>query len=186
MVRSLTTWLPLIGLLFNGGCIIPPTRQVNTTPLFVPGPVSDMAWERTVKVLHHYHFSIEKENRRDGTLETAYLTGAGLLEPWHRDSVTPAERLESSLQPIRRKVIVRMQPADGGFYVTVEVIKEREHPREPTRHSPGAATFPESRPLQRDLDLVLGASTPPGWVGLGRDPILEQALLKAIRRQLGR
>lgn len=185
MVRPLTAWLLLAGLLM-AGCIIPPARQLDTAPLFVPGPVSDVAWERTVNVLHAYHFSIEKENRLDGTLETAYLTGAGLLEPWHHDSVTPAERLESSLQSIRRKVTVRLQPAAGGFNVTVEVTKEREDPREPTRHSPGAATFPESRPLQRDLNLVLGASTPPGWIRLGRDPILEQALLKAIRQQLGR
>jgi hypothetical protein len=40
--------------------------------------------------------------------------------------------------------------------------------------------------VQRDLDVVLGNSTPPGWITLGRDTALEQALQKAIIARIGR
>ena len=60
--------------------LLPPARQLDTAPLFVPGPVSDVAWERTVNVLHAYHFSIEKENRLDGTLETVQVDDKGLAD----------------------------------------------------------------------------------------------------------
>ena len=169
------------------GCTVlpgPPTAAVATPPLLVPGTITEATWERTVDVLHAFHFSIEKENRLAGTIQTGYLTGAGLLEPWHHDSVTFNDRLESSLQPIRRQVLVRLTPAAGRFEVAVEVTKQREDPRGPTRHSPGAATFPENRPRPRDLDVILEGSTPPGWINLGRDPALERVLLTAIVNRL--
>ena len=165
---------------------LPATGPLGTPAVIVPGPLTETTWERAVDALHEFHFSVVKENRLAGTIQTDYLTGAGLLEPWHRDSVTIGDRIESSLQPIRRRAVVTLTPAENGVLVTVEVIKEREHPREPTRHAPGVATYPESRPVQRDLDVVLGESAPPGWVTLGRDAALEQALQAEIVARIRR
>ena len=165
------------------GCAVmalPATGPLGTAAVVVPGPLTETTWERTVDALHAFHFSIEKENRLAGTIQTDYLSGAGLLEPWHRDSVTLGDRLESSLQPIRRRAVVTLTPVENGVLVAVEVIKEREHPQRPTRHAPGVATYPESRPVQRDLDVVLGESAPPGWITLGRDAALEEALQAEI------
>lgn len=152
----------------------------------VPGPLTEQMWEGSVEALHAYHFSIKNENRLAGTIETNYLAGSGLLEPWHFDSVTLADRIESSLQPIRRRAVVTLTAAEHGVVVAVQVIKEREDQPGPTRHAAGVASYPESRPLQRDLDVVLGNSTPTGWITLGRDTALEQALQKAIIARIGR
>ncbi len=75
---------------------------------------------------------------------------------------------------------------EHGVVVAVQVIKEREDQHGPTRHAAGVASYPESRPVQRDLDVVLGNSTPTGWITLGRDTALEQALQKAIIARIGR
>ena len=178
--------LPLAVLIAAGCAAMPPMAPVGPTPTVVPGTITETTWEQTVDALHSFHFSIEKENRLAGTIQTGYLPGAGLLEPWHYDSVTLGDRIESSLQPIRRRALVTLTQINTGVQVNVEVIKERENPSGPTRHSSGVATYPGGRPLQRDLNVVIGGSTPPGWIALGRDAALERVLLTAIVARIGR
>ena len=179
--RQILTLLALAPLV--GGCAaLTPTATgpMGTAAVVIPGSLTEATWERTVDALHAFHFSIEKENRLAGTIQTEYLAGAGLLEPWHYDSVTLGDRIESSLQPIRRRALVTLTPTESGVQVAVEVIKQRESPRGPTRHAPGVATYPENRPVQRDLNVVLDESAPPGWITLGRDSTLERVLQSAI------
>ena len=176
-----------LAVLIAGGCAaMPAMAPVRPTPTVVPGTITETTWEQTVNALHSFHFSIEKENRLAGTIQTGYLPGAGLLEPWHYDSVTLGDRIESSLQPIRRRALVTLTQINTGVQVNVEVIKERENPSGPTRHSSGVATYPGGQPLQRDLNVVIGGSTPPGWIALGRDAALERVLLTAIVARIGR
>jgi hypothetical protein len=143
-------------------------------PVFVPVADQDFVWERTVDVLHDYPFEVDRENRLDGVIETHYKIGSGVFEPWHRESVGLANRLESTLQSIRRKVVVRVVPTQGGFLITPEVYKEQEDVIGITATSAGGATFQDHSPLQRDLNLVVGQSAPSGWILLGRDVTLEQ------------
>lgn len=166
------------------GCVAPPGVHVTgPNPIFVPVPQDEIVWERTVDVIHAYHFPIARENRLDGIIETGYFTGSGVLEPWHPDSVGLAERLESSFQSIRRRMIVSVTPAEGGYLIGVEAFKELEDLPGEAALTPGGATFQEHSPLQRDLDLVLGQSTPSGWILLGRDPNLEAAVLRTLQSQ---
>ena len=153
-------------------------------PVFVRANNPEDAWERTVDVVHDYLFEVERENKLGGVIETKYKTGASVLEPWHPDAVGPANRLESTLQSIRRKAFVHFTPAPGGYLVGVEAIKELEDvPR--AASSAGGATFLDNSPLQRDLNPVVGQATPSGWVSRGRDVALEQAMLRSINRRFG-
>ena len=93
------------------------------------------------------------------------------MKPWHQDSVTAGDRLESSFQSIRRRAKVTVTPAQGGYLVGVEVLKELEDPQDLIVNSAGTATFPESTTLDRNLELVVGPATPDGWILLGRDGI---------------
>lgn len=151
-------------------------------PVFVPASDLETVWEDTVDVLHAFQFPIERENKLDGIIETGYKPGAGLLEPWHRDSVTMNDRLESSFQSIRRRATISLQPVQGGYYVGVEVQKELEDPQKLIINSPGYATFRETAPLQRDLDVVVGPSSPDGWILIGREPNLEQSILARLNQ----
>lgn len=170
------------------GCLGPGGGMPLARPLAIQNPIlvatmhEELVWERAVDVLHDFQFEIARENRLARVIETAPKIGAGLLEPWHKDAVTFESRLEGSLQSIRRIVHVSLQPEDQqrGFLVSVAAYKEVEDLPGVAGNSTGAATFAESTPLQRDLDPVVGQSTPSVWVAAGRDIDLERAILQRL------
>jgi hypothetical protein len=168
--------LLLVLLAFASGCAASRPMMVSN-PIFVPASSQHGAWERTVDVLHDFHFPIARENRLDGVIETDYRVGSNVLEPWHGDSVGWNNRWESTLQSIRRKVRVDLTPVEGGYLVGVEAFKEQEDLLGVAENTAGAATFRKNTPLQRNLDVVVGQSSPSGWIALGRDAELEQAIL---------
>lgn len=177
----------VLGSLLLCGCAspwlgAPPPVQV-ANPLPVAATNDEILWERTIDVLHEYHFQITRENRFSRVIETDYRAGSGLLEPWHHDSVGIENRLESTLQSVRRKVLVRVLPSEQGvgYLVSVEAFQEKEDLPGVAANSPGGATFQESTPLQRDLNLVVGQSSPSGWIAMGRDVALEQAILHSLQ-----
>lgn len=178
LLIRLTVGLPLsLLMLTGGGCVAP---RVVDNPVFIPASNQEVVWEKTVDVLHAYQFPIERENKLDGFIESRYKVGSGVLEPWHQDSVTLEDRMESSLQSIRRRATVRLTPVEGGYVVGVEVLKEIENPKNLIINAPGYATFRENQPLQRDLNVVIGPASSDGWIVKGRDLNLEQALMESL------
>lgn len=186
-VKSRLLLLLVCCALAAAGCALPGLANYA-----VPGPVSNPLlvacrnehdlWERSVDVLHELQFDIGRENRLGHVIETVPKTGASLLEPWHKDSVSLASRWESTLQSIRRTVQLQFQPDDNGngFLVSVVVLKELEDLPGVAGNSAGAATFSESQPLERDLNPVVGQSTPSQWIPVGRDAELEQVILQRL------
>lgn len=187
--RLLARAVMLFALAGSGCATLQPlsARPTAANPIFVRANNYDGVWERTVDVLHDYQFPVEQENKIDGVIRTEFKVGSSLLEPWHYDSVGFANRLESSLQSIRRQVIVHVTPAEGGYFVGVEAFKFLEDLAGGYAETTvGGATFDENRPLARDLGAALGQSSPSGWVLMGRDPALEQALLQSLQARYAR
>lgn len=176
---------PLILLILAGasGCATLGSRERASAPnpVFVTAATHEMAWERTVDAIHDFRFPIIRESKLDGVIETDYVVGSSLLEPWNHDSIGLANRLEDTLQSTRRRLRVRLTPSQGGYLVSVEVFKEREDTRGPVENSTGGATFQTNQSLQRDLNVVDEISAPSGWIPIGRDPALEQAVLERIQ-----
>ena len=184
--RRSTYWGALLLSTWLWGCAtFSPSQPPVANPIVVRANDGDFVWERTIDVVHTYLFEVERENRLDGVIETRYKTGASVLEPWHPDTVGSANRLESTFQSIRRKAFISVTPVEGGFLVGVEAIKEIEDVSR-AANSPGAATFLDNNPLQRDLNVVVGQATPSGWIPRGRDPQLEQSLLQSITEAFSR
>jgi hypothetical protein len=185
--RSLSlAWRPLLILAATlPGCATFRGGAVPGNPVFVPTDNQELVWERSVDVLHHNLFEIERENRLDGLIETKYKTGAGLLELWHPDSVGLHARLEGTMQSIRRKAFITVTPADGGYLVGVEAYKELEDVVG-AANSAGAATFLENSARKRDLEAVVGQAAPSGWIPKGRDVELERRLLDDLHRAFSR
>jgi hypothetical protein len=179
-IGRFTGWLFLL-LALSSGCASS-RPMIVSNPVFIPANSQHSAWERTVDVLHDFHFPIARENRLDGVIETDYRVGSNVLEPWHGDSVGSFNRLESTLQSIRRKVRVDLTPVEGGYLVGVEAFKEQEDLLGVAENTAGAATFRKNTPLERDLNVVVGQSSPSGWYSLGRDADLEQAILAEMQR----
>ena len=184
MIRA--WWIVLLAVCLSSGAGCAMSRpMVAANPIFVPADNPEAVWERTVDVVHDY-FEIARENHLDGVIETEPKTGATLLEPWHRDSHGFENRLESTLQSIRRRSRINVTPTQGGYLVGVEVYKELEDVPGGGGSSAGDATFQQTNPLRRDLSLVPGQAAPPGWIVLGRDALLEQQMMASLQREFSR
>jgi hypothetical protein len=192
MLRTLSTILLLVASTTQICCVgagAAGPRAAHApiaNPIFVAGTNHEAIWERTVDVLHDYRFDIARENKLDGVIETDYKVGSSVLEPWHQETIGHDNRWESTFQSIRRRALVSIVPAEGGFLVSTEVFQELEDVRGVAANSAGGATFQESTPLQRDLELVVGQSTPSGWLPQGRDSVLEQDMLHRLNAALSR
>jgi hypothetical protein len=188
----------LVGLVgFEPGCGLGPggVRAPHVTKIFSPRPVvpnpivvpsSDFenVWNKTIAVVDKY-FDIESENRLSRTIRTQPQMGATLLEPWALDSATFQDRLEASLQTIRRAAVIHVDPAPtGGFLVKVEVYKFLEDMAKPDRQAAGRAVFNNDFPVNRVREVVGPVPAPIGWIKRGRDLDLEQAILAGIRDAL--
>lgn len=181
---GLVWWTGCAGVsTFRSGGIVP-IRAAN--PMLISTSNEDLLWERMVETLEDFQFPILKENRLSRVIETDYKVGASLFEPWHGDSVGLADRMESTLQSVRRRVIVTMVPSEQqpGYLIHVEAYKEFEDLPGLAANSPGGATFLESRPLDRDLEQIQGQSANSGWMSAGRDYKLEQAMMGQLRHLL--
>jgi hypothetical protein len=159
-------------------------RPVATNPLAVPSADFEFLWNKTVAVVDKY-FDIESENRLARTIKTQPQMGATVLEPWAFDSVKIEDRVEASMQTIRRSAIIHIDPApSGGFLVKVEVYKFLEDMIKPDRQAAGRAVFTNDFPVNRTREIVGPVPAPVGWILRGRDPDLEQAILAGIRDAL--
>ena len=171
-----------------GGCatvsrVVSP-RPVSENPLIVPSDDFETVWRETVAVLDEY-FDVRSENRLSRTIVTDPVVGATLFEPWRGDSVGFHERLEASLQTVRRFATVHIDPVPGrGYAVKIEVLKELEDLPKPDRQSAGRAVFNNDFPVNRTREIVGPVPVPFLWLPRGRDTQLEQRLLQEIRDAL--
>lgn len=171
-----------------------PVLIVYPNPMLVPSRDAEAVWENVVDVVDDY-FRIdvpETEPVRfvggvftEGRLSTFPEVASTLLEPWRQDSADTYEKLESTLQSIRRQARVRVVPANEGFWIEVVVFKELEHVAHPAHASAGAATFRNDSSLTRVISAVGEQEIHEGWIPLGRDPALEQRILAQLHERFG-
>lgn len=156
-------------------------RAVCENPLIVPSADYETVWRETVRVVDEY-FDIKRENRLAGSIVTEPVIGATLLEPWRGDSPSLSDRLESTLQTIRRFARVEIKPVPGrGFAVKVEVFKELEDLAKPDRQAAGRAVFNNDFPVNRTHEIVGPVPAPLQWIPRNRDSRMEQVILQRIR-----
>jgi len=165
------------------GCASTSVRDIPcTNGLLIPSSSVHSTWERAVSVLHQNHFRIARESKMEGLIETEYRAGANILEPWHPDSVGLQNRLESTVQSIRRKVVISFgQNSTDQVMVSVRVHKEIEDVPDPTVACADGASSSESNVFDRDTDQVNGLSSTSRWLSRGRDPHLEARLVAQIQ-----
>ncbi|MDY0166514.1 MAG: hypothetical protein RBS80_08215 [Thermoguttaceae bacterium] len=152
-----------------------------------------LLWETVADVVDDYfpRFQYEEPVRQigntltEGRLETFPEGSPTLLEPWCRDGVGAYEKLENTLQSMRRFAVVRVIPAQSGFLVDVAVYKELEDVRRPHMATAGAATLRYDESLERVVDPITEQPVQEGWIPKGRDYLLEQTILGHLHERLG-
>jgi hypothetical protein len=173
-----------LGLLGPAGCatINPPPPAPN--PLMVPSTDFETVWMACITSVDDY-FDIASENRLQMKIVTEPRVGATIFEPWSGDSVGFYERLESTLQTIRRHAVITVsRTPTGAFAVKVEVNKELEDMIRPERQNNGRAVFDNEFPVNRARDYVGPVPLPNGYIPRGRDVKLERAILAKIKEKL--
>jgi hypothetical protein len=168
------------------------TGPVHQNPILVPTSDHEYVWETVADVVDDY-FKIQEEEpvrlvgqvMTEGRLVTYPEVGSTIFEPWRRDSVGHRERLESTLQSIRRTAEVSVIPDAQGYLVSVAVFKELEDVRQPAHASAGEATFRYDSSLTRVVDSLPEIDANEGWIRKGRDPALEQRILSEILARTG-
>lgn len=167
---------------------IPLNKQtVLANPVAVTTQDSEFLWNQIVDTVEDY-FRIKSEQRpvRDsmqwieGRLETFPEVGATYLEPWRKDALEGYQRLQSTLQTMRRTCNVRVIPSQEGFSVAVEVIKEIEDVDRSIYSSEGASSVNHDGSLVRTDNQLRGGPVTLGWIRQENDTDLEQRILREI------
>jgi hypothetical protein len=162
----------------------PDPDVVVENPLFVPlAPFSyGLVFEKVLDVVGHY-FEIAYSNRYDGRIETFPRTSPGLEQPWKPGDPDLYQRLEATLQSMRRRAIVLIQPADdGGYFIEVTVYKELEDLPQPTKVLPGGAAFRTEPTVERQFEVIDATVFELSWIPKGRDTAMEQAILQRLKK----
>jgi hypothetical protein len=198
--------LPEGAVIGPGGPVLPGPPPSPGNAVIIPPLDAEVVWMKLVDVTDDY-FKVRSEQRvvfangvpTEGRIDTYPQTGATILEPWRGDSVGWRERLESTVQSIRRIGTLRMSPDPNGWRIEVAVDKELEFLPRPMKATTGGATFRNDDSLYRygsplqtlgqqvgDQPRPVAAPTPnAGWIPLGRDPLLEQKILTKVLAKLG-
>src|SRR5262249_26244958 len=115
----------------------------------------------------------------------------GLEQPWKPGSPDGAERLLCTLQTIRYRCDVTIQPSDpptgpgpGGYLVQVVVYKELEDLKQPIPATGGGAAIRSDNPVERQYEVVDPSVVESNWIPLGREVNIEQILLQRITKKL--
>ncbi len=162
-------------------------QQYVPNPLELPAVADDFLWLQIVDTLDDY-FRIARQQPvvnssglvLEGKIETSYKVGSSIFQPWQKDSTTGFERLQSTLQTIRRRAIVTVRPETTGYSVEVIVQKDLED-ADRTQHATESIIRTRHDGSRTNRADSFGQSPQTlGWIPLGRDTSLEQAILKDI------
>ncbi len=190
-----------------GGCTSPPTwndapecqplqaapaepAAGYANPVFIPIADPQNAWETVVGVVNAY-FRVQQEepirmvgNVWEGTITSLPEVSPTIFEPWRYDTVDHEQRVENTLQSMRRQAVVRVTSAQGGHMVEVRVFKYLEdvHPEHATA---GEATFRYDTSLTRVENPVGGEPITKGWIPQGRDALMEQYMIGDLLNRCG-
>lgn len=165
--------------------LLPPAQHYNN-PLVMTCKNPEETWERLVWIVSRDFYILREERPtpfRRGYLETEPKASATLLEPWRGDVSGSYNRLESTLQSMRRRVIATMTQVDQGWLVEVQAYRELEDLPVPVGPTVvGSAQFDFGAPVGGVLvEPETGGPPPsPNWIPQGRDHALEQSILSQL------
>lgn len=148
---------------------------------------SEALWEAIQETLRRGRFRLDQVDRHAGLVTTMPETSQQFFEFWRHDVDTKEDLWESTLNLIRRRVHVNLARAEDGRSgeLGVTVYKERFSSPDRQFNSTGAAyqLFGDRLPSTTGQEKVTSADDQ--WLELGRDPAMEDYLLRAILERAG-
>jgi hypothetical protein len=172
------------GPLADNPTLVNPAVPHVENPVYIPlGPPSyGLVFEKVLDIVSEY-FEVYRANRYDGRIETFPRIAPGYEQIWKPGTPDYYERLLATLQTIRYRAVVLIQPADdGGFFVQVTVFKEEEDLERPTQATAGAAAFRSAPTVERQYEVIDASVLDVNWIPKGRETALEQEILQRLKK----
>jgi hypothetical protein len=175
----------LSGPLVENPLLVPLDPSITVeNPVFVPGGPSayHAVFEKAYDVMSDY-FEIAFSSRPDGRIETFPRIAPGYEQFWKAGSPDPEQRLLATLQTIRHRAMLQIEPAnDGGYFISVKVYKELEDLPRPVRATAGSASFRSDNTVERQFEVIDPTVYESQWIPLGVDSKFEQLILQRIKK----
>jgi hypothetical protein len=160
-------------------------------PMVILTQDRELLWGQLVDTLDDY-FRIAREERvrqvgtvlTEGRIETAPEPAATAFEPWRRDSIPGFHNRYATFQSIRQRAIVRVIPVTDGFKIDVAVYRDLEDLDRPEFATVGGATLRHDGSLTRPGRERENRPDRLGWIPIGRNPALEQAILFQLQERM--
>ena len=163
----------------------------SENPVLLPVMNREVLWNSIVDTVDDY-FRIRREEPiqlvgntlTEGYIETVATDAATVFEPWRKDGVAGYERVHATFQSIRRQAEIRVRPVQNGFQVEVIVHKELEDLDHPQFATVGGSTVRHDGSLTRPKPGNKYDRETLGWIPMGRDVTLEQAILRDLGERI--
>ncbi len=165
----------------------PPVEVPVSNPSHIGTVDADFLWRQIVDAVDDY-FRIDQEepvrrndsNWLEGRLTTFPEVSGTSFEPWRGDTARGFERLQSTIQTIRRTVTIRVLPEETGYLIDIRVLKEQEDVDQSQFATAGAAAQRHDGGIVRNENQLRRSPATLGWYEIGRDRELEQRLMESI------
>lgn len=184
-------WLIAGTLLVSvSGCLGPRRSDYTSSQAILVAGKSEEAdrlWTAIKDTLRDNPFKLDRVDRRAGVITTLPEPSQHFFEVWRHDVDTWPDLWESTLNPIQRWVEVAVARGEDGTWSQVEVVVHKDRLSSPDRqfNSTGAAYqyFGDRLPSTTGLERVTAEHDT--WLDIGRDPAMEEYLLRAILVRAG-
>ncbi len=165
----------------------PPIEVPVANPSHIPDTDPIFLWNQVVDTVDD-NFRIKSEqavrknntNWLEGKLITFPEVSGTCLEPWRHDAARGFERLQSTVETIRRTATVRVIPEETGYAIEVQVIKEQEDVDQSQFATAGSAAQRHDGTIVRNENQVRQLPVTLGWYEIGRDLDLERRIMASI------
>ncbi len=187
--RTIKSVLIATSVLGVSGCnSSKPTQRISTCRVPTDSPqAGDILWDAVLDTLREHRFKLDRVERRTGLATTLPTTSKQFFEFWRQDVATTHDAWESTLNPIRRwvKVTFESDQSLANKRLSVEVHKQRFSSPDRQFNSSGGAYefFGASLPSTTGIARITAAHN--RWIDMGRDPAMEDYLLRKILNRAG-
>ena len=187
MTRTSQVLVCFMLFLFPLGCLGPQRSDYSSIrTLDSLSSADDRVLLAIQDTLRRHDYRLDRVDLREGLVTTFPETSKHFFEFWRHDVETRHDFWEATLNPIRRWVEVRLSDDADAESQVLAVVVHKERLSAPDRqfNSTGAAYqfFGESLPSTTGLDRVTRADD--RWLDVGRDPAMEDYLLRRILDRL--
>jgi hypothetical protein len=142
-------------------------------------------WLHAISSVRHFGYDLDRADPAAGVITSRPLTSKQWFEFWRNDTLAAGQVFEASLHTIRRQIRLTVQPTPNKeeYLVSAVVDVERQERAERQVTTPANVMQAFNPKSTLTADSADGRSVL--WVNLGRDPVLEAALLKQVARWPG-